>query len=315
MSRWAEGHAPATRLAFAQAAALARPGDPRLALSTARLARDAADSARAETWFRRAVKLARGKDWEAYVRAFLGLGIMYHRGGNYPAAGVVVGRALRAARRRRLRALQGEAHHELFVIALGGHRTATAYSHATAALEAYGPDHPRVPHLAHDLGVCWFDTGRFDLALSAFEHLQPCFVNPGERARVLANIARAAAGAGARQRYEEARAASVRLLAEAPDAASVEAEVLVIVAHGDNSMREWRRAEAAARHAAELAAAQGAGQMRLLAEAQLECARAGGALAVAQAHAEPLARNAERLARVLTSSLTRRTSAGMAAAV
>jgi hypothetical protein len=55
--------------------------------------------------------------------------------------------------------------------------------------------------------------------------------------------------------------------------------------------------------------------MRLLAEAQLECARAGGARAVAQAHAEPLARNAERLARVLTSSLTRRTSAGMAAAV
>ncbi|HEX8358703.1 MAG TPA: hypothetical protein VF613_01190, partial [Longimicrobium sp.] len=79
IARWAEGHAPATRLAFAQAAALARPGDPRLALSTARLARDAADHARAETWFRRAVKLARGKDWEAYVRAFLGLGIMYHR--------------------------------------------------------------------------------------------------------------------------------------------------------------------------------------------------------------------------------------------
>ncbi|HEX8433411.1 MAG TPA: hypothetical protein VF625_19125, partial [Longimicrobium sp.] len=61
---WAEGcRAPATRLAFAQAAALARPEDPRLALATARLARDLAQPARAESWFRRTVKLARGNDW------------------------------------------------------------------------------------------------------------------------------------------------------------------------------------------------------------------------------------------------------------
>ncbi len=307
IARWAEGHAPATRLAFAQAAALARPGDPRLALSTARLARDAADHARAETWFRRAVKLARGRDWEAYVRAFLGLGIMYHRGGNYPAAGVVVDRALRAARRRRLRALQGDAHHELFVIALGGHRTARAYSHAGAALEAYGPDHPRVPYLAHDVGVCWFETGRFDLALSVFEHLLPCFATAAEQVRVLANIARAAGGAGLRQRYEESRAAAMEILAASRDTAPVEAELLIIIAHGDNSMSEWRRAETAAARAAQLAAAQGASQLRLLAEAQCECARAGRALGVARAEAEPLARNAERLAHELTRSLARRT--------
>lgn len=316
ISRWAEGHAPATRLAFAQAAALARPGDPRLALSTARLARDAADSARAETWFRRAVKLARGKDWEAYIRAFLGLGIMYQRGGNYPAAGVVVGRALRAARRRRLRALQGDAHHELFVIALGGHRTAAAYSHAGAALEAYGPSHPRMPYLAHDVGVCWFESGRFDLALPVFEHLLPCFASAPDRARVLANIARAAGGAGMRARYEESRAAAMEILARVPDAAPIEAELLVIVAHADNAMGEWRRAERTATRAAELAAAQGASQFRLLAEAQAECARSGRAIALARAEAEPLARkSAEHLARELTSSLARRAAAEMAAAV
>jgi hypothetical protein len=107
----------------------------------------------------------------------------------------------------------------------------------------------------------------------------------------------------------------MEILATSRDTAPVEAELLVIIAHGDNSMSEWRRAEATATRAAELAAAQGASQLRLLAEAQCDCARAGRALAVARPEAEPLARNSERLAHELTRSLARRAAVGMAAAV
>jgi tetratricopeptide (TPR) repeat protein len=303
LARWAEGDAPATRLAFSQAAALARPGDPRLALATARLARDAADHARAETWFRRAVKLARGKDWESYIRAFLGLGIMYYRGGNYPAAGVVAGRALRAARRRRLREMEGEAHHDLMLIAGEGNRPALVYQHARAALEAFGPQHRRLPFLAHDVACAWCDEGRFDLALPVFERLLPSFPNPAERVRVLANATRAAGGAGARAQYEEYRASVIALLRETPGAAPSEAELMLLVARADNSMGEWRRAEEAALQSIERATARGENQNRLLAEAQHQIALTRQAGAASSARRDTVREQAERLAGELTRTL------------
>ena len=108
-----------TELAFRQAAALAHPTDIGLSLGTARLARDLSHLRRAETWFRRAIKLARlGKDWEAYIRGYLGLGLMFSRAGNGPAAKAVMERALNTARRWRLRPLAGEAHHQIFHPAL-----------------------------------------------------------------------------------------------------------------------------------------------------------------------------------------------------
>lgn len=303
---WAEGsRAPATRLAFAQAAALARPEDPRLALATARLARDLAQPARAESWFRRTVKLARGNDWESYVRAFLGLGVMYHRGGNYPAAGAVVGRALRAARRRRLRPLEGDAHHELFVFALDAHRMREAYSHARAAMEAYGIHHPRLPHLAHDVGCFWAQQGRFELARPIFDQVLPCFEDEEVRVRVLANLARAAAALGERERYESHRGAAMELL---PDTPAFGAEVLLLVSQGDLSMGEWDRASEAARKAVEIAGARGESHTRLTAEAILDRARTrvSGAAAAVPAESGAVARQAERLADELGRSLVTR---------
>ena len=302
IARWTDGQAPCTRLAFAQAAAMARPGDPRLALATARLARDRADHGRAESWFRRAVRLARGKDWESYVRAFLGLGVMYHRGGNNPAAHAVVGRALRAARRRRLVALQGEAHHELFIFATDSSRIRDAHTHAAAALAAYGSQHPRLPHLAHDVGCFWSEQGRFDLARPIFEQLLPCFSDVGVQVRVLANLTRAAAGVGAREQYEASRARAFALLKQAPE---FEGEVLVLIALGDNMLREWDRAEAAAARGLAAAVARGASETRLIAEAQLELARRRRTAAVVE-NGSP-AREASQLAFELGRSLQQRT--------
>jgi tetratricopeptide (TPR) repeat protein len=310
IARWAEDGAPATRLGFAQAASLARPGDPRLALATARLARDAADHARAETWFRRAVKLARGKDWESYVRAFLGLGIMYYRGGNYPAAAVVAGRALRAARRRRLRAMEGEAHHDLMLIATEGKRISDAYTHAQAALEAFGPRHRRLPYLAHDVACCWSDEGRYHLALPVFTRLLPAFPAPAERVRVLANATRAAGGAGARDAYEEYRAAVLAALREAPSEVSAEAELLLLVARADNLMGEWRRAEETAQRSIERATRRGENQTRLLAEAEHQAALRRQVSAARAASSEGLAREAEGLAGYLDHALEQRALEG-----
>lgn len=317
LARWAEGDAPATRLAFSQAAALARPGDPRLALATARLARDAADHARAETWFRRAVKLARGKDWESYIRAFLGLGIMYYRGGNYPAASVLAGRALRAARRRRLPSLQGDAHHDMFMIAIDTHRMEEAYTHAQAALSAYGAGHPRVPYLAHDVGVFWSQQGRFDLALQVFEGALPHFTAPAAHTRVLANLVRAAAGVGDRARYERGRETVVDMLAGNPECAPIEAEMLLQVARADNLTANWRRAAETAERAVRLAAERGEAHTRIMAEVELECARAGRVSEEARpAEAAPLTPQAARLAVEIGASLERRTAltAGVAVA-
>jgi tetratricopeptide (TPR) repeat protein len=315
VARWAEGEAPATRLAFSQAAALARPGDPRLALATARLARDAADHARAETWFRRAVKLARGKDWESYGWAFVGLGVLYHRSGNYPAARAVVGRALRTARRRRMRGLAGAAHHELFVFALDAHRVDEAYAHAGSAVQAYGPAHPRLPALAHDVGCFWSQQGYFARALPVFEQVLPCFSDPTAQALVVANAARAAAGAGDRERYEENRAATLALLDRGSACAPVAAESLLLLARADNTMAEWARAEETASRAARVAAARNESHTRMLAEGQLDSARRRLALHT-PAPEEPaeIARDAERLADEFGRFLRRRSELQSAAA-
>jgi tetratricopeptide (TPR) repeat protein len=313
IARWADGKA-GTRLAFAQAAAMARPADARLALATARLARDRADHGRAESWFRRAVKLARGKDWESYGWAFVGLGVLYHRSGNYPAARAVVGRALRTARRRRMRALAGAAHHELFVFELDAHHVDEAYSHAQAALEAYGPAHPRLPALAHDVGCFWSQQGYFARALPVFEQILPCFADPGARALVLANAARSAGGMGARERYEAHRAATLALLDRDP-ACHAAAESLLLLARADNSMAEWARAEAAATRAVQIAGERHESHTRMLAEAQLDAARRRLATHTASA-AEPvmLAYEAERLVGQFERSLRLRSELSGAAA-
>jgi tetratricopeptide (TPR) repeat protein len=315
VARWAEGESPATRLAFSQAAALARPGDPRLALATARLARDAADHARAETWFRRAVKLARGRDWESYGWAFVGLGVLYHRSGNAPAARAVVGRALRTARRRRMRGLAGAAHHELFVFALQAHRVDEAYAHAEAAIQAYGPAHPRLPALAHDVGCFWSEQGYFARALPVFEQILPCFTEPAARALVVANAARSAAGAGDRKRYEENRAATLALLDAGSACEAVAAESLLLLARADSSMCEWARAEAAAAHAVTIASARNESHTRMLADAQLDSARRRLALRTPAAE-EPaaVALEAERLAVEFGRFLRRRSELQAAAA-
>jgi tetratricopeptide (TPR) repeat protein len=306
IARWAERTgAPATRLAFTQAAALALPQEAAMALETGRLARDLAHHAQSETWFRRAIKLARGRDWESYAWGFIGLGVLYMRAGNYPAAGVVVTRALRVARKRRLTPIEGSAHHHLFVFCVDAGRMEDAYVHARAALSRYGDGHPRLSALAHDLGCFWAEQGRFSRALSIFEAVLPWFKDPVIRLMALANYTRAAAGVGDRCRYASARAEAVGLLG-VPVCGEVAAESLLLIAQGDTCLGEWTRAEEAARQALEIAARRGETRTHMVAEAQLQAALNGRAFeGLTMAETPRLAREAEALVGELCASLAR----------
>lgn len=272
IASWADEHGKAgTRLAFAQASAILRPQDPSLAIEVARLARDAGQHARAESWFRNAITLARGRDWESYVWAFVGLGVLYIRCGNWPAAQIVMSRALRSARRRKLRPLEGVSHHHLFHLATEANRLAEAYQHVREAVDAYGRDHPSLPGLVADVGRFWVHLGRFDRAMPMFEAALEHIADPNIRAMIGANVVRAAGALGDRARYESARVVAEGLLVQAPGPDRL-ADAYEALAHGDLSMAEWERANAAAREALALATATSNAEVRLIAEAQIECA-------------------------------------------
>ena len=153
VASWARANgALQTELDYWQAAALAAPEDAVLALTTATLASDQGELGRAETWYRRTIKLARvKKEWDTYVRAYLGLGTMYNSQENGPAAKAVMERALKAALRWRLRDLAGEAHHHLFYVWTGFGNLRRAYEHAASARKHYGEGHPLLGRLTADV--------------------------------------------------------------------------------------------------------------------------------------------------------------------
>lgn len=308
IATWAEERgAPATRLAFTQACALADPGDTTSALTVARLARELGQQARAESWFRHTIRISRGRDWERYVWAYVGLGVLYIRSGNLPAAQAMMGRALRTAEHKRLRHLAGVAHHHLFHLATEAGRIRDAYTHVRRALEAYRGGYEALPGLASDLGRFWLALGEPGRALPLFEQAQVVIADPNVRAMVTANIARAAADLRITERYERARRDALELVAGAPGRARI-GETYASLAYADLALGEWLRAEAMARAALNIAAAAGEAEVRTIAESQIEAARAGR---VARDYPDAtegpvLAREAERLAVDLAHALTPR---------
>lgn len=104
-------------LAFTQGLALLREADPKVAYEVGAMARRRGEDARAETWFRRAVMLARQSgDWTSYSLAFVALGDLYLERGNYTTARKLHVRAKRAAHRHSLHAIEGLALQGLSVI-------------------------------------------------------------------------------------------------------------------------------------------------------------------------------------------------------
>jgi tetratricopeptide (TPR) repeat protein len=310
--QWADDRGcTATALAFAQSAAFAAPFDAATAYTVALLARRRAEHARAESWFRRTVALARQSgDWAAYSLAFLGLGNLYMQRGNYPAARRFYVRALRAARRHALHSAAGMTFHDLFVLATLTGRADEAERFARGAYDEYGSDHPRLPALAHDVGFFWMEQGYHARALPIFLALLPHLTRSAERPVVLANIARAAGATGDRPRFEDAWSQVWEGIDDG-EAREGAAEALVDLARGAAGLADWERAEKAAARALEVATGRGEAKARLSAETVLESARGRTATEASPVPGrEAAADEADALAAELVRSLSQASAAG-----
>lgn len=269
IAEWAEKkEALATALAFTQAAALTGSNDARISYAVGRIARQRAEYPRAETWFRRAILLGRqGGDWESYAMAFGGLGNLYLQRGNFPAAHKAHLRAYRAAKRKGLRNVQGMTLHDLFVVALKRMQFREAEELAGAALKAYGPGHPHLPALGHDVAVFWINQGCYEPALTVFAALRPHIERTADQALVLAHMAEAAAGTNNRKIYEESWKAASELVAGPGSVRS--ASVYLALADAAAMMEDWELAANAAKKAVLLADAREEADVKEQAEERL----------------------------------------------
>ncbi|MBB4637737.1 tetratricopeptide repeat protein [Longimicrobium terrae] len=303
-SQWADARGwTATAIAFAQGVAVVLPGDAGASYAVGRLARRRAEHARAETWFRRAVSLARQSgDWTAYTQAFSGLGNLYLIRGNLPAARRFHLRSLRAARRHSLRDMHASALHDLFVIAAQSQQPEDAERMARAAFALYGAGHRRLPYLAGDVACFWMDNGRFEQAQAVFHALAGHMDAPDDREVALSNLARAAAGSGDRRAFEQAWTQAWRSM-DGREASEHEGSIALELARGAAMLGDSERAEAAASRALRVATDRGESRTRLAAEAVLDQARRQRAVRTAEAAAprapEPPEEFALDLARAL----------------
>lgn len=256
-----------TEIAFHQAAALASPDDMALSLATARLARDHGQHRRAETWFRRTIKIARlKKDWTTYVRAYLGLGTMYNRLGNGPAAKAVMERALNAARRWRLRQLAGEAHHDLLHVWVDAGDLRRAYDHARSAeLHYRAAPKQLLARLAGDIATLWLRIGAARRAYPVFASVIPLSDDLGLRAVWSAQLVRCEALCGRTDSFLPLRDSAMVAIADSPDPWR-SAEARVVLAWADLTLGEWEHAAEMAESALTLAQQIGAAEVQAYAE-------------------------------------------------
>lgn len=303
VATWAErSGAPATAFAYAVGAAYACPMDPLRSYQAGRLARRSAEYARAEQWLTRAILLARqAHDWDTYARAHSGLGNVYVQRGSYPRARKHHARCLHAAERHQIPSLAGNALHDLAGIAIVAGDLRTANDCARRAILAYGPAHPQLPVLAHDLAYAWMEAGHYADALPVFEAALPCFPRE-QRVLVLADIARAAAGVGDPERFDRAWHETSRWI-EQESAEDHVAQALLDLASGALFLRDWTRAEQAACGALEVAVRRSESRVRLSAEALLDTVQAR--LALAATPPPPVDPGLRRLASDLEGTLRR----------
>lgn len=274
VSRWAQDQGlPRTALAFAQSAALATPDQPAPALAVGVLARRAGEPRRAETWFRRALGLARRRhDWRYYGLASLGLGTVALQRGDPGGARNWFVRALRISRRYALWDVRPLALHELFSTAVRAGDAEGAEVFAQRALKAYGAGHPRLVALAQEVAAFWLAAGRFDEALRLYRAVVPRVSEIVERRRVASSMARAAAGVGDRLTFATMWSETWRLVDEFGEGDGVAAALLAL-AEGAALLGDPDRGQMAAAHAHRVATQREEVGVRMAAEKLMESLR------------------------------------------
>lgn len=252
VARWAEGRGAAgTALAFAQGAALASPADAAAALETGRLARERGESARAESWLRRAIGLGRRGDRHSLCLACLELGATYAGRGDADTARLFLLRALRGGRRRHFHGVVGRALLALFRLETARGRAEEADAYARAAMQL-APGEPLLAAAVREVAARRLSEDRFEEAAAALRLLLPHTPEPAERLGLLGGLASAAGGAGDEAGFEHAARDAWRLLGDTGHAERLPA--LLDLARGAVQLRRWESAERAAQLALEAAA-------------------------------------------------------------
>lgn len=168
LSTWAEEReALKTAVEFAQAAALARPRSAPLALRVGELLYRAGRNARAETWFRRTLTLARSTtDPNTYADASVDLAWVLVHDGRVAAARTHLIRAVRAARRAGLRSTHAQTLHALIRFALVTGDLAVAEPFVSAVTHLCDPGLPHGARVLLDLAWLRLAQRRPDEALA-----------------------------------------------------------------------------------------------------------------------------------------------------
>lgn len=161
IASWAAQHGhTGTALEFTQAAAFLSPKDAELILSVATYARAHGELARAESWYRQAIVIARRtQDWISLANAYLGIGRTLLERGNYATARVMLIRGVRAATRHSLWEERAQIAHQIARLAARTDRPAEVVRSARIALEAYDSGDPRLHQLSLELGIYWVRSG------------------------------------------------------------------------------------------------------------------------------------------------------------
>ena len=251
VAEWAEGQGKLeTALQFAEAAAAACPRDPGAAAMAGQFCTRVAAVDRAVVWLQRAVVLARrALDRVWYIRAHLRLGFLLFHLGDYEQARQLYVLAGRMAARTGRRGLAGQAQHDLFTVACEVGTYEEAEGHAWKALELYPVRHPSVPFLAHDYAWLLNREGFFSSAHVLLRATLP-HIAPHRRLPILGSLARACAGIGDREGYDDAAAEVLRLAGETGEGA---AAALIHVSAGARHFEDWALVETAAARALEVA--------------------------------------------------------------
>ncbi len=270
---WAEERLlPRTSIWYAQAAGLAFPESAEHAYTVGLLCRKNSEYTRAETWYRRAIGLARRRrDARVYAQAYLELGDLFMQRSDYGRARLTFERAFKTARRAGIRAIRARSLHSLFGLAVETNQVAGAESYAWKAFKAYPSNHAHLPKLAHDVAVFWMFQGFHERALSVLQALLGTVTRTNERLMIISSIARAAGGAGHLGEFTNAWAETWQIVDTCPTLECVTSSLLRL-AYGSASLCDWERVDLAARHALDLANTRGQVQVQQEARALLDAA-------------------------------------------
>lgn len=272
---WAEDTASGrTALAFFQAAEDADPDNPHFAYNVGRVARKLAMYDEAEAWLKWSNWVARGAGrWDVVALSISGLGNLHRQRGNLPLAMRYHKVTRRIARKHNLRTLEGDALYELVGLSFDFGDPKLGVEYARGAIEAYGPGHTRIFRLAKDFAWLWMDRfGEFESAAHVFTVLMDYLWDTENRVTLPASLARAAAGAGWRDLFEEMWIQTWTVIRQQPSQ-SFHSAAFTQMALGAGSIGDWERARMAATEAYRIARERQESEALFVAESILQAVR------------------------------------------